>query len=224
MKKKITSFLTVLIVLIVGIWQWLNPSEFLEVAEPKQEQKQISEPTNTIDTTINEKTSQSIDDIDLENPPRFEYIRVSSLRSVDGDTFAFYTADGKEHKLRLLMVDTPESVKKGVSVQPYGKEASDFTKEQLTKEGVSLVFDKGEVVDNYGRFLAYVYIGENSLQELLLENGLGIVRYVNAGGDSLVEELLTAQEKAQDEKLGVWSKKDYVMQMKNGYYRYNEVE
>jgi len=220
MKKKITSFLTILVVVIIGVWQWLNPSEFLETNEPEQEQQEQT----TTATTIAEETVQSIDEIDLENPPRFEKISVSSLRSVDGDTFAFYTKDGAEHKLRLLMVDTPESVKKDIAVQPYGKEASEFTKKQLVNNEISLVFDKGEVVDNYGRFLAYVYVGENSLQELLLENGLGIVRYVNAGGDSFVNELLSAQQKAQEEKKGVWSKENYVAQMKNGYYRYNEVE
>jgi endonuclease YncB( thermonuclease family) len=36
--------------------------------------------------------------------------------------------------------------------------------------------------------------------------------------------LLSAQQKAQEEKRGVWSKENYVAQMKNGYYRYNEVE
>ncbi|KAF1306000.1 thermonuclease family protein [Candidatus Enterococcus willemsii] len=206
MRKKVTSFLTVLVVAIVGVWQWLDTSD--QTATTNQEQ-------------IVEK-QHSVEEVDLTDPPRFEKIAVSSLRSVDGDTFAFYT--DKEYKLRLLMVDTPESVKKGMSVQPFGKEASEFTKEQLAKGDVSLVFDKGDVADNYGRLLAYVYVGENSLQEELLKEGLGIVRYVNKGGDSFVDQLLTAQEVAQKEKLGVWSQENYVTQMKNGYYRYNEVQ
>lgn len=206
MRKKVTSFLTVLIVAIVGVWQWLDTSD--QTATTNQEQ-------------IVEK-QRSVEEVDLTDPPRFEKIAVSSLRSVDGDTFAFYT--DKEYKLRLLMVDTPESVKKGMSVQPFGKEASEFTKEQLAKGNVSLVFDEGDVADNYGRLLAYVYVGENSLQEELLKEGLGIVRYVNKGGDSFVDQLLTAQEVAQKEKIGVWSQENYVTQMKNGYYRYNEVQ
>ncbi|MGX7197245.1 thermonuclease family protein [Enterococcus olivae] len=205
MGKKITSFLTALLILGFGGWQWIESTESAE-SPTEVRQKQ-----------------QTVENVDLSDPPRFEKLLVSSLRSVDGDTFAFYI-DHQEYKVRLLMVDTPESVKKETPVQPFGKEASEFTKEQLANHSISLVFDQGEVADRYGRLLAYVYIDDVSLQELLLQNGLGIVRYVNEGGDSYVEEFLQAQATAQSEKIGVWQEEGYVVQMKNGYYRYNEIQ
>lgn len=206
MRKKVSSFLIALIILVVGGWQWYDSSE-----------------VSTYDSSKITENQQAIEEIDLTDPPRFEQLVVSSIRSVDGDTFAFSIGE-KEYKLRLLMVDTPESVKKDTPVQPYGKEASDFTKQQLANHQVSLVFDNGDIVDNYGRLLAYVYVDGDSLQELLLENGLGIVRYVNEGGDSYLDELLSAQAMAQENQLGVWKDESYVIQMKNGYYRYNEVQ
>ena len=161
MKKKLSSLLVVLVMIAAGIWQVLAPDEQLTPAESKQQITEVKE------------AQQSIEEIDLTDPPRFERLTVSSLRSVDGDTFAFYV-DNKEYKLRLLMVDTPESVKRDLPVQPFGKEASAFTKEQLEKQTVSLMFDE-EIVDHYGRLLAYVYVGDDSLQELLLENQSSIL-------------------------------------------------
>lgn len=168
-----------------------------------------------------EAVQYSIEDVDLADPPRFEKIKVENLRSVDGDTFAFRSR-GRNFKLRLLMVDTPESVKEGMAVQPFGKEASDFTKKQLQKGTVSIAFDKGAVKDKYDRYLAYVYVDDQLLQGALLANGLGIVRYVDSGGDSYLNDLLAYQKKAEEQKIGVWSIKDYVFKTKTAYYRYNE--
>lgn len=183
---------------------------------------QFNQPQSEVSQEVQQQSAKyHINEVDLSDPPRFEKIEVNAIRNVDGDTFAF-TANGKEYKLRLLMVDTPESVKKGVAVQPYGKEASNYTKQELSKGNVSLVFDKGEPKDRYDRFLAYVYVDDQLLQDKLLSEGLAIVRYVNSGGDSYLDELLAAQRKAQEQKLGVWSVSDYVTETHAGYYQYNQ--
>lgn len=209
MKKKI-SFGGILTVLVVVILQVTGILPFDHELTSQETQ-----------TTVTSNQQLSLENVDLNNPPRFKKIAVNNIRNVDGDTFAFYFHQ-KEYKLRLLMVDTPESVKPGMKVQPFGKEASDFSKEMLKKGNVSLVFDKGSIKDSYGRYLAYVYIGDEMLQTALLKAGLGIVRYVNAGGDSYVSKLMTAQELAQKNKRGVWQKENYVVKKKNGYYQYNE--
>ena len=43
-------------------------------------------------------------------------------RVVDGDTFVATNSEGKEIKVRLIGIDTPETVKPNTPVQPYGKE------------------------------------------------------------------------------------------------------
>lgn len=164
-----------------------------------------------------EQAVLTIDKVDLADPPRFQKILLADVRSVDGDTFAFYVGD-TEYRLRLLMVDTPESVKKDLPPQPYGKKAATFTKEQLQNKAVSIAFDKGSIKDHYDRYLAYVFIGEESLQQQLLEKGYGIVRYVNAGGDSYHQEFLSFQEEARKKQAAVWSEPDYVKATKRYYY------
>ncbi|EOT43512.1 MULTISPECIES: thermonuclease family protein [Enterococcus] len=209
MKKKISvgGILTVLLLIVL---------QFTGIL-PRQGDQLQKEAQQTTATTA----AQPIENVDLNDPPRFKKIAVTDIRNVDGDTFAFYS-NQKEYKLRLLIVDTPESVKPGMNVQPFGKEASAFTKKMLKKEAISIVFDKGAVRDNYGRYLAYVYVGDEMLQTALLKEGLGIVRYVNTGGDSYIDELITAQAVAQKAKRGVWQEENYVVKKKNGFYQYNE--
>lgn len=216
-KGKISGASGLLLLLLLLAWQFLiKPQE-------QQTQSPSAEPVVVQQEQKVEKSSVKHDvaEVALADPPRFEKIAVEDIRSVDGDTFAFRSR-GKNFRLRLLMVDTPESVKEGMAVQPFGKEASHFTQEQLAKGNVSIVFDKGAVKDKYDRYLAYVYVGEQMLQEELLKNGLGIVRYVDAGGDSYLQELLAAQKQAEVNKTGVWSVEDYVYRTKTSYYRYNE--
>ena len=60
--------------------------------------------------------------------PTGERFEVTLDRCVDGDT-AWFNVDGESTKVRFLYIDTPESTKE---IEPYGKEASDYTKTQLT--------------------------------------------------------------------------------------------
>ncbi len=59
--------------------------------------------------------------------------QVTLVKNVDGDTSDFLV-DGKTIRFRYLLIDTPESVKPNTPVQPYGKEASNRTKEILTND------------------------------------------------------------------------------------------
>ena len=79
------------------------------------------------------------------------------VRVVDGDTFVI-DRDGTQHAVRLIGVDTPETVHPSMPVQAYGKEASRFLTNLLKGERVYVVLDpqQGEK-DRYGRLLGYVY-------------------------------------------------------------------
>lgn len=77
-------------------------------------------------------------------------------RLTDGDTVRI-RIDGTEEKVRLIGIDTPESVKPGSPVECFGKEASEHTAELLpVGTPVRVVLD-AEPRDRYGRLLAYVY-------------------------------------------------------------------
>lgn len=84
----------------------------------------------------------------------FEEAKV--LRVVDGDTIEIDRGKGKE-KVRFVLVDTPETVHPKKGVEFYGKEASNFTKSQLTGKTVYLQKDTSDT-DRYGRLLRYIWI------------------------------------------------------------------
>ena len=83
------------------------------------------------------------------------------LRTIDGDTIEV-EQDGKPVKVRLIGVDTPETVHPSKPVEAFGKEASRFTANLLKGESVYLEFDKDKT-DKYGRTLAFVYRAPDGL-------------------------------------------------------------
>lgn len=82
-------------------------------------------------------------------------------RAIDGDTIVVRLG-GRSEDVRLIGVDTPETVKPDTPVQCFGERASHFTKRRLTGRRVRLVFGV-ERRDVYGRLLAYVYLARRTL-------------------------------------------------------------
>lgn len=129
---------------------------------------------------------------------------VKVTRVVDGDTFEIVNR-GKSEKIRLIGVDTPETVKPNSAVEPYGPEASSFTKKMIEGKKVRLEFDVQER-DKYGRILAYVYLEDGTfLNARLLEEGLATTMTVPPNV-RMAETFLSLQKKAQKEKKGMWEK------------------
>ena len=83
------------------------------------------------------------------------------VRVVDGDTVKI-DYNGKVTNVRLIGVDTPETVHPNKPVEAYGKEASNFTKNLLLGESVYLRYDT-QRTDQYGRLLAYLYRAPDGL-------------------------------------------------------------
>lgn len=127
---------------------------------------------------------------------------------VDGDTLKV-SVNGKSETVRLLLVDTPESVHPSKPVQPYAVEASNFVKGQLPEgKKVELELDAGER-DKYRRLLAYVWVDETMLNERLLEKGYARVAYVFEPNTKYVDRFREIQKKAQEQELNIWSLENY---------------
>ena len=79
----------------------------------------------------------------------------------DGDTIEVLI-DSQEIKVRMIGVDTPESVNEDETKNcEEGIIASDYTKSQLT-EGKTIYLEYDEdLYDNYGRTLAYVWLSDD---------------------------------------------------------------
>ena len=81
-------------------------------------------------------------------------IAATVTRVIDGDTAEMRLESGTVEKVRFIGVDTPEST---TQVEPYGKEAAEYTDRALSSKKVYLELDVGER-DKYGRLLAYVWM------------------------------------------------------------------
>lgn len=80
---------------------------------------------------------------------KFNLKEATVSRVVDGDTIEL----SDKSKVRFIGVNTPESTTK---TEPYGKEASEYTKAQLTGKTIYLEKDVSET-DKFGRLLRYVW-------------------------------------------------------------------
>ena len=85
------------------------------------------------------------------------FTRGTVVRAVDGDTIIVEGGGGRIEDVRLLGIDTPETVDPRRPVGCYGPEASACTKHLVAGRRVTLRYDR-ELHDRYGRFLAYVWL------------------------------------------------------------------
>jgi len=97
---------------------------------------------------------------------------VKCIEVVDGDTIKV-EYQGRVEKVRLIGVDTPETVHPNKPVEYFGREASAFTRSLAEGKDVTLEFD-WQKRDKYGRLLAYVYLPDGTmLNKKLIEQGYG---------------------------------------------------
>lgn len=134
---------------------------------------------------------------------------VTLVKVVDGDTLKV-NYQGQEKTIRLLLMDTPESVKPGTPVQPFAKEASDRMKQLVWNKALTLEFDVGERNDKYGRLLAYVYADGVMLQKTLIQEGLARVAYVYPPNTRYLSDLEKAQAEAKNGGKKIWIRAGYV--------------
>lgn len=129
-------------------------------------------------------------------------------RCVDGDTLIVRFDDGTTERVRLIGSNTPETVKPNSPVEPFGPEASAFTKRRVEEAGgaIRLVAD-GDRRDKYGRRLAFVYLADSevSLNEELVRQGFAKAQTQYRFSSEMKRRLEAAEAAARREKLGIHS-------------------
>lgn len=137
-----------------------------------------------------------------------EKIKIDFDSCVDGDTIKA-KIDGNVSTIRFLAVDTPETVHPKKKVEPFGKEASDYTCNRVKNAKIlELEYDPGsDKIDKYKRTLGWVYVDGSLLQKELIENGYAKVAYIY-GNYLYTNELKDIEHSVKDKKLGVWSVSD----------------
>ncbi|MEB6229074.1 thermonuclease family protein [Staphylococcus xylosus] len=138
-------------------------------------------------------------------PGTTDRIPVELSSKVDGDT-AKFIYDGNVQSFRFLLIDTPETKHPRLGKQPFGQEASDRTAELLNNANeIEVEFDVGQKQDKYNRYLAYIYVDGEMLNNILVREGLAKVAYVYPPNTRYLTKLENSQEAAKSEKIGIWS-------------------
>lgn len=129
--------------------------------------------------------------------------RGTVIRVIDGDTVDVEIA-GTEQRVRLLNIDTPETVDPDKEVECLGPEASEYLKNLLAPgDQVKLEYDI-ERTDHYGRTLAGVFKNDSLVNADIAAAGLGIaVKY--EPNVKFYDEVLAAQQKASANATGLFS-------------------
>jgi endonuclease YncB( thermonuclease family) len=120
-------------------------------------------------------------------------------RVYDGDTITV-SGEGREVKVRLYGIDTPEST------QWYGQNAKQFTSSQLFGKTVSV--DPIDI-DRYGRTVAVVSVGDLVINKLLIEYGYAWV-YDRYCRKPFCAEWKQLEEEARTAKSGLWKNPDTI--------------
>lgn len=194
MKRILTFLLCVALIVGVGL-----ACRGIHEAEPVE--------STTVIATVSQQTSQ--------NSAQTE--KATVVRVVDGDTLVASNTSGQEQKIRLIGVNTPESVSSDETKNcAEGKEASAYTKSVLTPgRTVYLEYDTGRT-DKYGRTLAYVWLDDaantTSLNELsshmfnamLLAKGFANTMEIEPNVKYALSFDLIKQQ-AQNNQAGFWS-------------------
>lgn len=148
---------------------------------------------------------QASTEIKAEAPVTTNKTLYTVSRVIDGDTIEV-TIDGKVEQLRLIGMDTPETLDPRKPVQCFGKEASAKAKELLLNKKVELVSDpSGSTRDKYSRLLFYV-VREDGLfyNKWMIENGYAH-EYTYDSAYKYQSEFRAAQKTAEKNKVGFWS-------------------
>lgn len=150
--------------------------------------------SDNTETTTNTIVSTHISELN-----KYEVISVT-----DGDTFKI-DYNGEEKKVRLIGVNTPESVSPNKKKNNnYGKVASNYTKERLEGKMIYLEFDVQDT-DKYGRILAYVYLEDGIMyNKELLEKGYAQVA-TYPPNVKYVKEFEEIQKRARENNVGFWA-------------------
>jgi micrococcal nuclease len=124
---------------------------------------------------------------------------------IDGDTIDV-EKDGARVRVRLIGVDTPETVDPRRLVQCFGKEASDKARELLEGKLVRLENDPSQgLYDKYDRMLAYVYLPDGTLfNSVMISEGYAH-EYTYRLPYRYQKEFKAAERVAREKKMGLWA-------------------
>ena len=170
--------------------------------------------TSTSDTTTSGSSSEVDSPKDSTKPSQDDLTKTESsgpspklytvLSVTDGDTIRI-DYDGTNTPLRIIGIDTPETVDGRTTVQCFGQEASNYLKSKLTGKKVSIESDPTQSDrDKYNRLLRYVYLDGKDIGLDIITNGYGHEYTYNVPYNKQAQ-YKTAESTAEQNNLGLWA-------------------
>ena len=145
---------------------------------------------------FNIHNSNSLEKTQNHSSPKFDKEFSGKVSVIDGDSIIV-----SENEVRLFGLDAPEYRQTcfDASENEYecGKTSRDFlVKLTNKKEAKCIYFEK----DIYNRYLAKCFIGEVSINDEILKNGMAVIYDFSQAS----EEEIRLEDAAKSQKLGIW--------------------
>lgn len=193
MKKYIKKIITVILLVIITILFAVYYKNYLN---------------NNINIYQENNITTNINNTDKENN-QVELTEATVTKVIDGDTI-WVDINGKEEKVRFIGVNCPEYTTK---IEEYGKEATEYTTNELLGKKVYLQKDISQT-DDYNRLLRYVWlekidtINEENIENYLFNAKLVINGYAQSNyykpDISLQNYLEKFEKESKEQKIGIW--------------------
>lgn len=205
MKRKILYIIGGILVFFITIII-ASPSQ---PQTPSNAQSKTENPDQKVSENIKDEAKNLSKEINVINEIKSQtstsekYYLIVSV--VDGDTIKI-NLDGKTITLRLIGLDTPETVDPRKPVQCFGVEASNKAKELLSGKKIRIEKDSTQGdLDKYGRTLAYIYLEDGTFyNKYMIEQGYAH-EYTYDLPYKYQDEFKKAEKDAQSKQLGLWS-------------------
>lgn len=172
----------------------------LPKAEPTEQKQAQQKQTEFL------KIVQQKEEVTEQPKAKSEYELYKVVKVVDGDTIAV-DINGKAETVRLIGIDTPETVHPSKPVECFGIEASNKAKELLGGQMVKLEADSAQgEQDKYGRLLRYVFLEDDTnFNKIMISQGYAY-EYTYGGIPYKYQiAFQQAEEEARTAKLGLWA-------------------
>lgn len=165
-----------------------------------KETQAVSPSPETLADNIYANTSTNVSSGPSEGEQKYQVVKV-----VDGDTFDI-NIEGQTERVRLIGIDTPETVDPRKSVQCFGKEASNKAKEILTNQFVVLEADLSQGDrDKYNRLLRYAFLPDGTNFGLYMISEGYAHEYTYKFPYKYQSEFKAAEISARENNKGLWS-------------------
>lgn len=177
-----------------------------DIQESQEAQDASAQDISTVEEIIVDDTTKNGDQASVSAPQESTQGSLYAVVSVvDGDTLKL-NIDGTTQTVRLIGMDTPETVDPRKPVQCFGQEASNKAKELLADRSVRIEKDASQGdLDKYGRLLVYVFRDDGLFyNKYMIEQGFAH-EYTYNTPYKYQTEFKAAEKSARENQTGLWS-------------------